>query len=187
MLGQASLFPPDITLPLRKRIDIRLATAAEARYAIESFHYLHRMRTGRQLHYAIHIDGIVDGYITYAYPVGANHLLGYSPGEIVEFARLYLASNVPHSASCAIAKSLRRLPKDWAALYPEAATLRLVVSWSDRHFHKGTIYKAANFEWLGESKGAAAGGLTRGHTRWGERRKYADQAHLKDCWIYRLP
>lgn len=186
MIGQASLFPPDVSLPLRKRVEVQLISVADARYTLEQLHYLRRCRTGRQLNYAVLIDGVVDGVITIAYPSGAITLLGLAPGEFVEFARLFLASNIPHSASCAIGKVMRRLAGDWLAAFPNATPPRLVVSWSDREYHKGTIYKAANFQWIKESPGAAAGGLRRGHKRWGERGRYADLGHIKDCWVYWL-
>jgi hypothetical protein len=185
MLGQQSLFVPDHNLPLRQRVTVEIITVAQARYALEKFHYLHRCRTGRQINYAVLIDGVVDGVITMAYPSGAMTLLGLQPGEFVEFARLFLASNIPHTASCAIGKVLRRFRNDWMRLFPDAKKPRLIVSWSDQEYHKGTIYKAANFQWLRESPGAAAGGLTRGKKRWGER-GYADLHHTKDCWIYWL-
>lgn len=186
MIGQQSLFVPDHNLPLRQRVTVEIITVAQARFTLEQFHYLHRCRTGRQINYAVLIDGVVDGVITMAYPSGAMTLLGLQPGEFVEFARLYLAQNIPHSASCAIGKVLRRFCGDWMRLFPDAKMPRLVVSWSDREYHKGTIYKAANFQWLRESPGAAAGGLRRGKKRWGERGRYADLGHVKDCWIYWL-
>jgi hypothetical protein len=186
MLGQASLFAPDKSLPLRKRVTVERITVAQARYTLENFHYLHRTRTGRQINYAVLIDGVVDGVITMAYPTGGLPFLGLNPGEFVEFARLYLHSNIPHSATCAIGKVLRRFTKDWESLFPDALKVQLIVSYSDREYHKGTIYKAANFEWLKESKGAAAGGLRRGNKRWGERGRYSDLGHIKDCWVYWL-
>jgi len=186
MIGQASLFTPDMTLPLRKRVTVERITVAQARYALENFHYLHRTRTGRQINYAVLIDGIVDGVITYAYPPGSFVLLGLQPGQFIEFARLYLHSNIPHSASCAIGQTIRRIRSDWALLFPDADVLQLIVSWSDKEYHTGTIYKAANFQWLRVTKGASQGGLTKGKKRWGERGKYTDLAHDKDCWIYWL-
>ena len=186
MIGQQSLFVPDHDLPLRKRVPVEIIDLAQARSTLEQLHYLHRCRTGRQINYAVLIDGVVDGVITMAYPSGAMTLLNLRPGEFVEFARLYLAHNIPHSASCAIGKVLRRFRDDWMRLFPEAIEPRLVVSWSDQEYHKGTIYKAANFQWLRESPGAAAGGSRRGHKRWGERGRYADLGHTKDCWVFWL-
>ncbi len=186
MIGQGSLFVPDVTLPLRRRVSVEIITVAQARHTLEKFHYLHRCRTGRQINYAVLIDGVVDGVITFAYPPGAFTLLNLQPGQFIEFARMYLHQNIPHTATCAIGKSLKRIRRDWAMLYPCAPIPQLIVSWSDREYHKGTVYKAANFQWLRESMGASQGGLTKGNKRWGERGKYTDLAHVKDCWIYWL-
>lgn len=186
MIGQMAMFVPNTTLPLRQRVTVELITLAQARYTLEKLHYLHRTRTGRQLNYAVLIDGMVDGVITYAYPPGANHLEGCAPGEYIEFARLFLAANIPHTASCAVGKSLKRIRQDWAREFPESKPVRLVVSWSDTVLHRGTIYKAANFVWVKLSAGALAGGLSARKQSWGSARKrYADLGHPKDCWIYR--
>ena len=104
--------------------------------------------------------------------------------EMVEFARLYLHSNIPHSATCAIGQSLKRIQHDWQTNFPTAKPIKLVVSWSDKTRHKGTIYKASNFEWLKTSK-AAKHGSTENSKR-GVRQSHDDYNHDKDCWIYWL-
>ncbi len=185
MIGQQALFVPDATLPLRQRVQVEIITVAQARYALETFHYLHRVRTGRQINYAVLIDGTVDGVITYAYPFTSADINGVPSDEVIEFARLYLHSNIPHTATCAIGKTLKRVVADWMRLYPDAKTPRLAVSWSDTEYHKGTIYKAANFVWLKKSIGGAAGGMTPGKKN-RVRTKHGDYSHLKDCWIYAL-
>ena len=184
MIGQASLFAPDAMLPLRKRVEVHIAPLADVRMMLERWHYLHRVRTGRQLNYAVLIDGVVDGVITYAYPMMSAPLAGVPSDELVEFARMYLHQNIPHTASCAIGKTLRRIQQDWANIYPDAKTLRLVVSWSDTEYHKGTIYKAANFEFLRRTKGQPHG--NKAGSKRGERAQHGDYSHDKDCWIYRL-
>ena len=185
MIGQGALFVPDATLPLRKRVEVQIITVAQARYALETFHYLHRVRTGRQINYAVLIDGVVDGVITYAYPMMSAGVNGVPSDELIEFARLYLHSNIPHTATCAIGKTLKRVVSDWTTLYPDAKTPRLVVSWSDTEYHKGTIYKAANFVWLKRSRGQPPG--NRAGSKRGLRVQHGDYSHDKDCWIYQLP
>lgn len=185
MLGQQTLFVPDATLPLRQRVQVELITTAQARYALEQWHYLHRARVGRQLNYAVIIDGAVDGVITYAYPVGRNPIAGVPSDEVLEFARLFLYSNVPHTATCAVGKSLRRIVTDWKYAFPDAKQPRLVVSWSDTEYHKGTIYKAANFRWHKRSGGSKHGSTA--NCQRGYRKAHPDYLHDKDCWIYDLP
>lgn len=188
MIGQTLLWAPDTTLPLRRRVTVELITAAEARHALVTWHYLHRVRVGRQLNYAVAIDGVVDGVITYAYPVVIAPIDGVPTGECAEFARLYLHSNVPHTATCAIGKSLRRLRQDWAAAFSDAKPLRLVVSWSDRTRHTGTIYRAANFAWLKVSRGDHRTARRKPcPSKYGVKQLHPTLAHDKDCWIYRWP
>ncbi len=184
MIGQIALFAPDTALPLRQRVQVEIITVAQARYALETFHYLHRVRTGRQINYGVLIDGVVDGVITYAYPMMSAGINGVPSDELLEFARLYLHSNIPHTATCAIGKTIKRVAKDWMRLYPDAKPPRLVVSWSDTEYHKGTIYKAANFRWLKRAKGAPPGNINT--SKRGQRAKHGDYSHVKDCWIYQL-
>lgn len=184
MIGQASIFPVDFTLPLRQRVTVEIIETKDARYILEKFHYLHRARVGRQINYVVFIDGVVDGVITFAYPMMSAPLLGVPSDEIVEFARMFLAANIPHTATCAIGKVLKRIKRDWMTLYPYSKSPRLVVSWSDTEYHKGTIYKAANFEWVKRSRGQAPG--NKAGSKRGERAKHGDYLHDKDCWVYWL-
>lgn len=186
MLGQLSLEAPDKSLPLRKRVTLSIILLQDARDMLVRFHYLHRTRVGRQINYAVSIDGVVDGVITYAYPMMSTPLDGVASDELVEFARLYLHSNIPHTATCAIGQSLKRIRQDWASAFPDAKPVQMVVSWSDTEYHKGTIYKAANFRWLKKSEGRAPSRrLHKEGTKRGPREGHGDYAHNKDCWVYR--
>ena len=169
---------------LKYRIEIKPVELWQARYMLESFHYLQRVRTGRQINYAVIIDGVVDGVITYAYPMTSSPIDGVPSDELLEFARLYLHQNIPHSASCAIGKSLRTVKGDWARKYPDAKPVKMVVSWSDTTRHQGTVYKASNFCWLKRSKGAPPG--NKAGSKRGMRAKHGDYSNEKDCWVYRL-
>jgi hypothetical protein len=111
-------------------------------------------------------------------------LLGVPSDELVEFARMFLYQNIPHSATCAIGKTVKRIKKDWALLFPDAKPLKLIVSWSDSVIHKGTIYKAANFYWVKQSKGQPPG--NKAGSKRGAREKHDDYNHPKDCWVYWL-
>lgn len=184
MLGQISIFAPDSTLPLRRRVTVEIIETNQARYMLETFHYLHRARVGRQINYAVLIDGIVDGVITFAYPMMSAPLLGVPSDELVEFARMYLHQNIPHSATCAIGKSLKRIKRDWALLFPDAKPIKLVVSWSDSVFHKGTIYKAANFRWVKRTTAKIHG--NKSGSKRGGRVQHDDYNNDKDCWVYWL-
>ena len=184
MLGQTSFFAPSKKLPLRQRVSVKIVNTSDVRSILEQFHYLHRARVGRQINYAILVDGQVDGVITFAYPMMSAPLFGVPADELIEFARLYLAQNIPHTATCAIGKSLKRAKEDWMHLFPDSKEPRMVVSWSDTVFHKGTIYKAANFTWYRRTKGCPPGNTT--NSKRGAREQHADYSHDKDCWLYAL-
>lgn len=184
MIGQTTLFAPDRQAKLRDRVQVEIAETATIRVVLERFHYLGRARTGRQINYAVMIDGVVDGVITYAYPMMSAAIEGVASDEMLEFARLYLHRNIPHTASCAIGKSLRRVREDWMRRFPDAKPPRLVVSWSDTVHHKGTVYKASNFRWLRRSRGVPPGNAAT--SKRGFRQKHGDYRHDKDCWIFWL-
>ena len=184
MLGQMQLFAPEATLPLRRRVSVELISTADARYMLEQFHYLHRARVGRQLNYAVLIDGMVDGVITYAYPMLSVPIADVPSDELIEFARLYLHQNIPHTATCAIGKTIKRIVQDWMREFPDSKVPRLIVSWSDTHYHKGTVYRAANFTFLRRTKGQPPGNSAT--SKRGSRMAHGDYSHDKDCWIYWL-
>ncbi len=184
MLGQLSFFSPQPNLPLKQRVQVDVISTAQARHTLETFHYLHRARVGRQINYAVVIDGVIDGVITFAYPMMSASILGIPSDEVIEFARMYLRSNIPHTATCAIGKVLRRIQHDWMLLFPSSKIPRLVVSWSDATLHKGTIYKAANFQYLRRTKGHPPG--NKSSSKRGKREAHADYSHDKDTWVYQL-
>ncbi len=184
MIGQLSLFPPDKSASLKNRVELQICTTREARFTLETFHYLRRARVGRQINYMVLIDGMVDGVITYAYPMVSVPIAGVPSDEVIEFARLYLHKNLPHSASCAIGKSLRRVQSDWMRMFNDSKLPRLVVSWSDTEYHEGTVYKASNFQWLRRTKGSPPGNTAT--SKRGARAQHGDYVHDKDCWIYWL-
>lgn len=184
MIGQFALFAPDAVQPLRKRVSVEIVETSQARHALVNFHYLHRARVGRQINYAILIDGVVDGVITFAYPMMSAPLNGVPSDEVIEFARMYLHQNIPHTATCAIGKVLKRVKADWMRLFPDSKVPRLVVSWSDTTIHKGTIYKAANFQFFRRSKGSAPG--NKASSKRGVRAQHTDYSHDKDCWLYEI-
>lgn len=184
MIGQISLFQPSKDLPLRNRVSVEIITAADARYTLRKFHYLHRARVGRQINYAVFIDGVIDGVITFAYPMMSAPLFSVPADELVEFARMYLHQNIPHTATCAIGKVLKRVKADWMRKFPDSKEPRLVVSWSDTVFHKGTIYKAANFTFYRRTKGTPPG--NKAGSKRGARIQHSDYSHDKDSWLYGL-
>ena len=58
---------------------------------------------------------------------------------------------VPELASHLLARTLRHLPRDWAARYGEAPVL--VETFVDRARHRGGCYRAANWRYVGDTRG----------------------------------
>jgi len=80
----------------------------------------------------------------------ANQWRRFSDNEknVIELRRLCCVDDTPkNTESFFIGRSLRLLKKDWGK--------GIVVSYADKEYgHTGVIYKASNFEMIGEIKGA---------------------------------
>ncbi|MFO7857947.1 MAG: IS4 family transposase, partial [Ectothiorhodospiraceae bacterium] len=61
------------------------------------------------------------------------------------------AFQLPGLASHVLAKTLRRLPRDWAARYGDEPVL--VETFVDRARHRGGCYRAANWVYVGDTRG----------------------------------
>jgi len=71
-----------------------------------------------------------------------------SPDSVIELRRLCCVDDTPkNTESYFIGRSLRLLKEDWGG--------RKVVSYADKEYnHVGTVYRASNFEMVGEIPGA---------------------------------
>ncbi len=80
--------------------------------------------------------------------------------------------NIPHLASHALGKVLRRLPHDWQARYgysPVMVETFVTPPW------RGTCYRAANWIHLGQTAGTGR-----------QDRKYEDEATVREVFVYPL-
>lgn len=80
--------------------------------------------------------------------------------------------NVPHLASHALGKAVRRLPGDWQARYgyaPVVVETFVTPPW------RGTCYRAANWLHLGQTAGTGR-----------QDRKYEDEATVREVFVYPL-
>lgn len=95
-------------------------------------------------------EGVMKGAMFYGRMAMANQWKRFSdkPEDVIELRRLCCVDDTPRNTeSYFIGKSLKLLKKDWGG--------SLVVSYADKEYgHVGTIYKASNFEMVGEIKGA---------------------------------
>lgn len=73
--------------------------------------------------------------------------------DVVGNSRFLLLPSVQvkHLASHVLAACLRRLPVDWQVRYGRSPVL--VETFVDRASHLGTCYRAANWHWIGDSRG----------------------------------
>lgn len=80
---------------------------------------------------------------------------------------------VPHLASQALAQTLRRLAADWTLRYAHAPVL--VETFVDRARYQGTCYRAANWQWVGDTRG-----------RGRQDRDHAHEKSIKAVYVYPL-
>lgn len=186
-------------MKLRRRIEVERANLEWANALVEDRHYLHR-RVHPRAHpfaYRVLLDGSECGVIVMATPhfVKQTRLFGY-PGlptkwQTLMIARVWLDPSVQlqqsngHAscvASCALGQMLRRVQRDWLLHHPprfpeQPYHIRLVMAYADTGAgHEGTIYRAANFEYWGDTQNTR-----RRHTTRGEH-----DGSVKRLYIYRL-
>lgn len=116
----------------------------DARIACQRWHYSRGMPTGRVATFGVWEDRAWIGAVVYA--GGANHHAGWAygcaQGEYAELVRVALRAHVAPVSQIVMA-SLR-------SLHDHAPGIRLILSYADPlHGHRGGIYQAMNFTYLG--------------------------------------
>lgn len=166
-------------LGIRKAdVDVRLAGARWARDICVAYHYLHRPRVGVAIPYEVLYRNQSEGLILYSMPMVCRPMFGYQPGEILELSRCWFKTNPANLGSCAIRKTLKRLPKD-------SPGVRAVVSWCDRTKFDGALYKACGFRLMGQSRIRGIEPSGRGGGR-PDRNVQKDRLHPKDIYLIEL-
>lgn len=179
-----------------ERVSLRIADLKQATRIIVYYHYLHRGRTMAQLPYWVYMDTVPVGVILYSYPRLSVPLFDVQPMNTLEVARIWLSPDVQgikvedsegqlysmSVASCAVARSLRQIQRDWYQKYPHLPDVLAVVSWADDEHHEGTIYRACNFEQKGKSGGELHGNRQRPNG--GRDQLNPDYEHIKTMFWY---
>ncbi|RQV94087.1 MAG: DUF4338 domain-containing protein [Calditrichaeota bacterium] len=162
-----------------KRIDFELAdTTAKRRYwnsLIDRYHYLGcKHIVGSCLKYLVYLDGQIVclfGWGSAAWKVGCrDKFIGWSHEQRSQ--RLNSIANnirflilpwirVQHFASKVLAASVGLIAKDWQEHFQE--DLLLLETFVDRSRFSGTCYKAANWLYLGDTKGSGKSGARYHH------------------------
>lgn len=139
-------------------------------YLLHHYHYLGRPKlVGEHLRYLVCLDGQVvacQAWASAAFKVKSrDDFIGWSPKTRKQ--RLYLVANnarflilpwirVKHLASKILALNLRRLSDDWHNVYNHP--IHLAETFVDTSRFEGTCYKAANWRYVGQTKGSGKKG-----------------------------
>lgn len=132
---------------------IRPCTFNSAKYAVEHWHYSKCMPAGKLVKYGVWEDDKFIGAVVYGR--GANQYVPQSLGlkvtECCELVRVALKAHITPTTKV-VAISLKMLRKDNPGI-------RKVYSYADEtnQGHKGVIYHAGNWQYLGERERVKAG------------------------------
>lgn len=185
--------PPLIEAPLSDLGPASLELADSAHEArrwarlIESRHYLgYKPMVGRALKYFVYLAGNTVGAISWGSPCWKlgprDSFIGWDPATRCRNLQM-LAGNhrflilpwvrVKNLASHILGLSVRQAVLDWRRLY--GIDLVLLESFVDPERFQGICYKAANWIYLGRSKGSSKSGNS-----------YRFHGHAKDIYVYPL-
>lgn len=184
---------------LRQRIELVTETRDWLNAQSAQYHYMHRSIHDRAVPFGwaisfdgerYHADGSAWGFIIFAsiHYTKLRGEFGYpdlpTRWQVLSLARLWLHDDMPYnSETCVIAKALKRVQRRWLEVHPpidlsQPYHVRKIISYADSRYHLGTIYKAANFRYIGETKSRQRHSNTRGGGMNGA---------LLHCYIYDLP
>ena len=130
-----------------KRVD-----RSEIRDFIEQWHYSKSINgcIADYCYALFDVNDIIKGAMFYGRLAMANQWKRFSDcaDDVIELRRLCCVDDTPKNAeSFLIGRSLQQLRKDWRK--------GKVISYADKeHGHTGVIYRASNFDMVGEIKGA---------------------------------
>lgn len=157
---------------LKNIINLVQAERAVLNQLSVDYHYMHRPIHNRASPFGwlVQFDGkSLDsagkpfGFIVYAsiHFTRLRNEFGYSglptKWQVLSLSRLWLNDSLPkNSATCVIGKSLKIVQRRWLEVHPpkyldQPFHIVKIISYADTRFHKGTIYRAANFRESGET------------------------------------
>jgi hypothetical protein len=151
-----------------------------AKYAVEHWHYSHVMPAGKSMKVGVWEDGRFIGVVIFS--LGANNTLGRPYGlgqtQCCELTRVAL-TNHTSAVTRIVAIALRMLRQG-------APGLRLVVSFADpEQNHKGGIYQAGNWIYVGMSH-AADEYIVHGKRMHGRSMRAKYGTHIGKPWIVKM-
>ncbi len=154
---------------------------------IQSYHYLgYKPMVGRSLKYFVDLAGRLVGAISWGSPcwklgprdsfIGWNAALRARNLQLLAGNHRFLIFpwvRVKNLASHILSRSVQQAAIDWRRLY--GISLCLLESFVDPERFRGSSYKAANWKYLGKSKGSSKSGNS-----------YRFHGHAKDIYVYPL-
>jgi len=156
-------------------------------FLIESYHYKGcRITVGRHLKYLIYLDGQLIGCFAFADAVlkltARDQWIGWNPQQ--REAGLHLIINnvrflilpwvkIKNLASKLLSLSAKIVPLDWQRFYHYRPVL--METFVEKQRFTGTSYKAANWIYLGQTRGKGRSGM-----------KYYYHGIIKDIYVYPL-
>jgi len=155
------------------KLTIRIVKQADSylwNYLLHHYHYLGQPKlVGEHLKYLAYLNGQVVACISWASAAwkikSREEFIGWD--KSTKRKKLYLIANntrflilpwirVKHLASKVLALNLKRLSDDWQNIYNHR--VYLVETFVDTSRFKGTCYKAANWQYVGQTSGSAKKG-----------------------------
>ncbi len=154
---------------------------------VHSYHYQgHQIIVGKSLKYIVYNADIPVACLGWGSPAWSLALrdkwIGWNKeikdknlGGIVNNIRFLILPwvRIKYLASHLLALSARRIPQDWLRRYGES--VYLLETFVEKERFKGTCYKAANWIYLGSTKGSAKRGSSHYH-----------HGNIKDIYVYPL-
>jgi len=174
-------------LPFRFQLVQTSAHARVFKYVIEAYHYLgYRSLVGTSLRYLVYSGDRVVAALGWQSAVKAlacrDRVIGWSAAQREEDLHRVATNtrflilpwvSLPHAASHILGRMIRRLNADWEATYGYG--LWLLETFVDGTRFAGTSYQAANWVWVGQSKGFAKA-----------RNGFVYHGHRKEVYLYVL-
>lgn len=170
-----------MTLP--ERINLVIKDRAWLNEQATKYHYMQRPvhQKASPFGWAVEFDGSLYrpdgdpcGFIVYAsiHYTKLRDEFGYpdlpTKWQVLSLSRLWLHDDLPrNSETVVIAKSLKQVQRRWLEVHPprfldQPYHIRKIISYADRRYFTGTIYKAANFRFTGSTVSQQRNKTTRG-------------------------
>ncbi len=138
---------------------VEMISLTVANRFVEHYHYLHRGSIGHRFSLGIYFKNRLVGAQIWSLPTARNEKDYYST---LELKRMVLIPGAPHNAgsrALSLAEHWIKSHEIFNVVRDQEDIERVVrlIAYADSSLHQGTIYRAANWEFVGISKGGSWG------------------------------